>query len=146
MTNYSIHRKIGTPYIYDRATGLDICLPAPFQIIHYHQKSWNGGSIDGNQYLHIDRIKTREGEVPTIIAEGDLDMFLASTAQPEQIDDRTRGIEVAGTIGDQEVKGYIVVSTYDETYSYLVFVAAREGRYSTKHRENAIAIAALMKG
>ena len=145
MTNYSIHRKIGTPYIFDRTTGLDICLPAPFQIIHYHQKSWNGGSIDGNQYLHIDRIRTEDGAVPTIIAEGDLNLFLASTTQPEQIDERTRGVEVAGTISDQEVKGYIAVSKYDENYSYLVFVAAREGRNSARQRENAIAIAALTR-
>ena len=143
MTNYAVLRKIGTPHIYDRTTGMEITLPEPFQIIHYHQKSWNGGSADGNQYLHIDRIKTGDGEVPTILAEGDLDLFLVSTGRPEQINAKTRGVEVAGTIGGKDVRGYIALTAYDQNFSYLVFVASLENRYTYKQKTSALAIAAL---
>lgn len=126
----NITRKIGTPYLHDPRTGLNIQLPRPFQIIHRHDFAWNGGSVDGRQYLHIERVPTDSSTIPTILADGDLDMYIVSTGRAENIAPLTKGMEVAGQIGGQNVKGYLAMVCFNETHSYLVFVAAPEKAYT----------------
>ncbi len=143
MTQYAIRQKIGTPNMHDRATGLHLRLPAPFQILQYHQHAWNGGSTDGRQYLHIERLSGDSDRIPTILADGDLDMYLAGIHAPEQVSPRTRGVEVAGTIGGQDVRGYLALTSY-QAHRYLVFVAAPAEQHGSQQRSHALALAGLI--
>lgn len=123
MTIQSIQSKIGTPHLFDQITDLYLCLPAPFLIQQHHRGIWMGGSRDGRQYLHIERIPTGEGRIPTILANGDMDIYLVGKDKPELINGFTQGLETAGEIGGREVTGYMAHLRYSEKYSYLLFVA-----------------------
>jgi len=123
MTTHSIQSKIGTPHLFDQITDLYLCLPAPFLIQQHHRGIWMGGSRNGRQYLHIERIPTGEGRIPTILANGDLNIYLVGKDKPELINGFTQGLEVAGEISGRDVTGYMTHLRYSEKYSYLLFVA-----------------------
>lgn len=126
MTIQSIQSKIGTPHLFDQITDLYLCLPAPFLIQQHHRGIWMGGSRDGRRYLHIERIPTGEGRIPTILAKGDLDIYLVGKDKPEMINTFTQGLEVAGEISGREVIAYMAQLRHSEKYSYLLFVAVEK--------------------
>ena len=120
-------RKIGISNLYDPKTGVNQSLPANFQIYHYTDKVWVGGSADGKYYLQIERIKGKH--IPTILAEGDLDLFLTSVKPPNPIEPNLSGVQVAGTMRSDDINGYLAKIDLPgpNHYSYLVLVATLKG-------------------
>lgn len=136
-----LRRKIGISNLYDPKTGVNQSLPANFQIYHYTDKVWVGGSADGKYYLQIERIKGKH--IPTILAEGDLDLFLTSVKPPNPINSNLSGVQVAGAIRSQDIQGYLAKADLagPENYSYLVLVASAKRKPITPSIDYAIKIA-----
>lgn len=120
-------RKIGISNLYDAVTGISQNLPANFQIYHYTDKVWIGGSVDAKYYLQIERIKGKH--IPTILAEGDLDLFLTSVKPPNPIDQNLSGVQVAGNMRSLDIRGYLAKADLagEDNFSYLVLVATAKG-------------------
>jgi hypothetical protein len=145
MIASNVVRKIASTYLYDRRTGMELKLPSPFQIAHYHHSAWNGGTANGSHYLHIERMSGGESAIPTILAEGDLDMFLVAVSSEKAIEGGMKGLEVAGAIGKQPVRGYIAAAPFQCGKAwYLVFVAADEGEFDGTPIEHALHIAGMI--
>lgn len=134
-------RKIGLHYLYDPKTGIQQDLPIGFQIYHYTDKVWVGGSNDGKYYLQIERIRGKH--IPTILAEGDLGLFLTSVRPPNKITANLSGVQVAGTLRSQDLVGYLAkVDLPDKhQYSYLILIASEKGSPITPSLDYAIRLA-----
>ena len=120
-------RKIGISNLYDNKTGINQSLPANFQIYHYTDKVWVGGSVDGKYYLQVERIKGKH--IPTILAEGDFELFLTSVKPPNPINSQLSGVQVAGTLRSEDIRGYLAKADLGgkDNYSYLILVATAKG-------------------
>lgn len=134
-------RKIGISTLYDSTTGINQNLPANFQIYHYTNNVWVGGSVDGKYYLQIERIKGTH--IPTILAEGDLDLFLTSVKPPNPITSNLSGVQVAGTLRSQDIVGYLAKADLEggDSFSYLVLIATAKGSPVSPSTDYAIKIA-----
>ena len=118
-------RRFGISAIFDRKTNTLVELPEDIKIYNRNEKTWMGGTDDGEVYVHIERITADQAEMPTILAEGDLDMFLCSTSDIEQQNGGIRGVNVSGSIGGTEVKGYLAQINILRKMGYLVLAACR---------------------
>ena len=120
-------RKIGISNLYDNKTGINQSLPANFQLYHYTDRVWIGGSVDGKYYLQIERIKGKH--IPTILAEGDFDLFLSSVKPPNPINSKLSGVQVAGSLRSEDIRGYLAKADIggENNYSYLILVATAKG-------------------
>ncbi len=135
-------RKIGTPYFYDQQSNIEIKLPEGYLIFNYNRKTWLGGSTDGQQLMHIERVPTTNGQIPTILAEGDLDLFICSKGTKiETISDQVSGIEMEGEFSDQDIKGYLAMVDLLDGNSYLILVASIEKQVGRNERNLALNIA-----
>ena len=138
-------RKIGTPYFYDQQSGVEIKLPEGYLIYNYNRKTWLGGSTNGQQVMNIERIPTTNGQIPTILAEGDLDLFICSTGTKiEQISEQVTGIEMEGEFSGQDIKGYLAMVDLLDGNSYLILVASIEDQSIRNERNLALNIAASL--
>ena len=135
-------RRIGSPYFYDLQTGLEISLPKDYLIFNYHRKLWLGGSKDGYQLLLIERIPTQNAQIPNILAEGDLNLFICSTGTKiEKYSDQISGIEMEGTYHDIDIKGDLIIVNISDQYSYLILIAEQESNRQVNKKEKAMQIA-----
>ena len=118
-------RRFGISAIFDRKTNTLLELPDDIKIYKRNEKTWMGGTDDGEVYVHIERIASEQQDIPTILAEDDLDMFLCSTSGIEEQPDGVRSVEVSGSIGGKEVKGYLAQSNLLSKMGYLVLTAGQ---------------------
>ncbi len=133
-------RRFGISSIFDRKTKTLIDLPDDIKIYHKNEKTWMGGSDDGEIYLHIERINNGEEEIPTILAEGDLDMFICSTNKTEIQGSNIRGVDVSGTIGGNDITGYLAKVNIFKKMSYLVLAACKGTVRDSKLRSMALSL------
>ena len=116
--------KIGAPAIFDAKTGSYIMLPDGFRISQSNGKTWIGSSADGQTFLLAERFASSEQAIPSILAEGDLGLFLVSTRPAiEQISPSIAGIEASGEFAGKEIRAYLARVSVDKKWSYLVVVA-----------------------
>jgi len=116
--------KIGAPAIFDAKNGTYIKLPDGYRINQSNGKTWIGSSADGQVFLLVERFATQEQTIPTILAEGDLGLFLVSTRPAiEQIAPSIIGIEACGEFAGKEIRAYLARVTIDGQLSYLVLAA-----------------------
>ena len=140
-------RKLGTPYFYDKVAGIEMKLPENYLIYNYNRKVWLGGSTDGTQLLHIERVSNTNGSIPTILAEGDLDLFICSTSsQIDIISNQIKGIEMEGTLSGTDIKGYLAMVDLRDESQYLVLIAGNADSVVQQEKELAIRIAASLVG
>ncbi len=124
MTSLPLKNKLGLTHLMDPKTNLFLKLPQGFRIFATTDRFWIGGNQEEAYYLHIERLAGTE-HIPTILAEGDLDMYITSTGSKiEKIDSSTSGLKIAGSIGQKEVSGYLAKVDYSATYSYIVMIAS----------------------
>lgn len=141
MANLPIS-KIGAPSIFDAYTGSYITLPEGYRITQSNGKTWIGSSADGRAFLLVERFPTAEQTIPTILAEGDLGLFLVSTRPAiERISSSVVGIEASGEFGGKETIAYLSRATIDDKLSYLVLVAGEAGEEVASLKEAALDIA-----
>ena len=114
--------RIGINTVSDIKSGIYFPLPAGLLIYNNNGRVWVGGSKENDYYLHIERIPAGEGEIPTILAEGDLDLFRASVGKSEKLNDRTKAVNVAGTYSSRSIAGTLA-RTRKGSNHYLVLVA-----------------------
>ena len=124
MTTTTARNRMGTQDIYDQKTGLSLTLPGDFMIHQRHEKVWTGGSDDLNAFLLVERIPAAS-PAPTLLADGDLDIFIASAGQPENEQHR----KMTGTIRGYDVTGHLYRSAFNGRFAYLVFMATLENQY-----------------
>lgn len=126
MTSLQLKSKLGQTHLLDPKTDLFLKLPEGFRIFAASGRFWIGGHQDEGYYLHIERLG-REEQIPTILAEGDLDMYITSTGlKIEKINSAVTGLKIAGSIGKQEVTGYLAKVDFSTTQSYIVMVAGED--------------------
>lgn len=124
MTSLQLKNKLGQTHLMDPKTDLFLKLPEGFRIFASSGRFWIGGHQDEGYYLHIERLGIEE-QIPTILAEGDLDMYITSTGlQVEKVDSAVSGLKIAGSIGKTEVAGYLAKVDFSATQSYIVMVAS----------------------
>lgn len=118
------YSKIGAPGLFDATAGAYVTLPDGYKISQSNGKTWIGGSADGKNFLLIERFASSEQAIPTILAEGDLGLFLVSTRPAiEQISPSVSGIEASGEFGGKNIRAYLARVAFDDKTSYLVLVA-----------------------
>ena len=117
--------KIGSSSIYDPETEMNIELPGGLKVFNRRNATWIGGTDDGEVMVHVERIQAEDDEVPTILAEGDLDIFLISEGQVEELNDTTKGIRVNGMYSKKPIKGYLSVVKVLGKVAYLVMTATK---------------------
>ena len=116
--------KIGAPAIFDAQTGAYVMLPDGFMINQSNGKTWIGSSADGQTFLLAERFASSEQAIPSILAEGDLGLFLVSTRPAiEQISPSIAGIEASGEFAGKEIRAYLARVSVDKKWSYLIVVA-----------------------
>ncbi|MCO6475427.1 MAG: hypothetical protein J5I94_02345 [Phaeodactylibacter sp.] len=116
--------KIGAPAIFDAYTGSYITLPQGYRISQSNGKTWIGSSADGQAFLLVERFPSAEQTIPTILAEGDLGLFLVSTRPAiERISSDIAGIEARGELDGKDIRAYLARVTVDDKLGYLVLVA-----------------------
>ncbi len=141
LTNLPIN-KIGAPAIFDAYTGSYITLPQGFRISQSNGKTWIGSSAGGEAFLLVERFPTAEQTIPTILAEGDLGLFLVSTRPAiERISSAIAGVEARGELGGKDIRAYLARVTVDEKLSYLVLVAGEASEKVAVLKEAALEIA-----
>lgn len=139
MTSIQLRNKLGQSHLIDPKTDLFLKLPQGFRIFAASGRFWIGGHQDQGFYLHIERL-AREDRIPTILAEGDLDMYITSTSsEVEKISETLSGLIIAGSIGQKEVSGYLAKVDYSATQSYIIMVAS-ETESSDQDRSIALEI------
>ncbi len=122
MKSLNVKNKLGSTHLMDPKTDLFLTVPQGFRLYAATGRFWIGGHQDSGEYLHIERISSRDN-IPTILAEGDLDMYLATKNHAEKLSDKLSGVWVSGTIGRNDIMGYLIKVEYSKTDSYLVLVA-----------------------
>lgn len=122
-----LKKRFGISSLFDRKTKTAVELPEDIKIFHKNEKTWMGGTEDGEIYVHIERIATEQKEIPTILAEGDLDLFLCSTGEAQQKGKGIKGVNVSGSIGGKEVTGYLAQINIFKKMGYLVLAACGNG-------------------
>lgn len=134
--------KIGAPAIFDAYTGSYITLPEGYRIQQSNGKTWIGSSGDGRNFLLVERFPTSEQTIPTIIAEGDLGLFLASTRPAiEQAGASIIGIEARGEFNGKDIRAYLSRVSVNDKLSYLILVAGETTEKMAGLKEAALNIA-----
>jgi hypothetical protein len=123
----------------DPKTDLFIKLPQGFLIYSSSKRYWIGGHQESGYYLHIER-QSADESIPSILAEGDLDMYLASKSPIEQIDDQISGTRVTGSIGKKEVVGYLAKVNFSAKDCYLILTAREKSMRIGKEKSLTIEI------
>ncbi len=134
--------KIGAPAIFDAKNGTYIKLPDGYRINQSNGKAWIGSSADGQVFLLVERFDTQEQTIPTILAEGDLGLFLVSTRPAiEWISPSIAGIEARGEFGGKEIRAYLSKVSIDDKLSYLILAAGETREKIAVLKEAALDIA-----
>ena len=134
--------KIGAPAIFDAKTGRYVKLPDGYRISQSNGKTWIGSSADGQAFLLVERIASSEQAIPTILAEGDLGLFLVSTRPAiEHVSPSVAGVEARGEFGGEEIRAYLARVTLDSNLSYLVLAAGEAGEKIAGLRKAALEVA-----
>ena len=134
--------KIGAPAIFDAYTGSYTTLPKGYRISQSNGKTWIGSSADGRNLLLVERFPTSEKTIPTIIAEGDLGLFLVSTRPAiEQASSSIIGIEARGEFNGKDIRAYLSRVSINDRLSYLILVAGEVTEKIAGLKEDALEIA-----
>jgi len=133
--NNSLRSKLGTSDIYDPGTQIYINLPAELKIFNRKANTWLGGTEDGDLIVHVERLSKDTEEIPTILAEGDLDLYLFSKGPIEIIDAHTKGVHVNGTFSQVSIHGYLALGRIKEKATYLVLMATKTSGEANRLKE-----------
>ena len=123
MTHQILKNRLGTPYFSDATTDIQCCLPEGLIIYSYTGRIWLGGGERPNDLLYIERVSTEVKTVPTILADGDIDLTLVSVGTSEQLEAGAKGVKVAGNYRDKYFGGYLSLIPVNQDFQYLVMVA-----------------------
>ncbi|MEM7299237.1 MAG: hypothetical protein AAF391_13345 [Bacteroidota bacterium] len=124
MTQQILKNRLGTPYFNDATTDLQCCLPEGLIIYSYTGRIWLGGSERPTDLLYIERVSAEIEAVPTILADGDLDLTLVSIGDSEELEAGAKGTRVAGNYRKQSFAGYLNLVPVNQDYQYLVMIAS----------------------
>lgn len=124
MTQQALKNRLGTPYFNDATTNLQCALPEGLIIFSYTGRIWIGGSQQPNDLLYIERVPSDIQAVPTILADGDIDLTLVSVGPSEQLEAGAEGIRVAGNYRDKSFGGYLSLVPVSKADRYLVMIAS----------------------
>ncbi|NRB52996.1 MAG: hypothetical protein HRU41_35370 [Saprospiraceae bacterium] len=123
MTHQILKNRLGTPYFNDATTDIQCCLPEGLIIYSYTGRIWLGGGERPTDLLYIERVSAEVQAVPTILADGDIDLTLVSVGTAEQLACGAKGVKVAGNYRDKYFGGYLSLVPINEDFQYLVMVA-----------------------
>lgn len=123
MTHQIIKNRLGTPYFNDATTDIQCCLPEGLIIYSYTGRIWLGGGQRPNDLLYIERVSAEVQAVPTILADGDIDLTLVSVGAAERLESGAKGVKVAGNYRDKYFGGYLSLIPINQDFQYLVMVA-----------------------
>ena len=138
--------RLGRSYIYDPTASRMISLPTDWRIYHFTDRAWIGGSIDGQAYLHVEKMPSGKNTLPTIWAEEDLDLYICTTSQEKISNNNTTSADVAGSFADQAVEGIISKIEINAKEAYLVLMIGGENAINLDLESAARAIAKSMVG
>lgn len=124
MTQQILKNRLGTPYFNDLTTDLQCCLPEGLIIYSYTGRIWLGGGESPTDLLYIERVSKEIDAVPTILADGDIDLTLVSVGESEELSAGAKGTRVAGNYRKQSFAGYLNLVPVNEDYQYLVMIAS----------------------
>ena len=116
--NKILKKKISSASVYDSITNVE--LPNGLKAIRRNSNSWISESREDTILHYIERLDEINDAVPTIFAEEDLGLYLASIGQIEIIDPVTKGVQVRGSAADQPIKGYLVITRILGKAAYLI--------------------------
>ncbi len=124
MTQQILKNRLGTPYFNDATTDLQCSLPEGLIIFSYTGRIWLGGSQQPTDLLYIERVSSDIKTVPTILADGDIDLTLVSVGSSEQLEAGAKGTRVAGNYRDKSFGGYLSLVPINQSDQYLVMIAS----------------------
>lgn len=117
--------KLGSAEIYDSKTRLNFKLPNGLKIFNKKDDVWGGGSEDGAVLVHVERLKEPTDEIPTILADGNLDLYLASKGPAEEVDENIKQISVGGSYASKAIYGCLKMVKILGKVAYLVLTASK---------------------
>lgn len=117
--------KIGTSSIYEPNSRSFFQLPNGLKIFNRRENTWIGGSEDGQVIVHVERITQELNDIPTVLAEGDLDLFLCSDGPVESTESSIKEVQVNGSFANTPIKGYLAVVKIIGNVAYLVLTATK---------------------
>lgn len=119
----TLHSRIGRSVIHDPVSGMTMTLPSDVLIHQGNGQIWLGSAADSRIFVYLTRIRQSSDELPTILAEGDLDMYLCSVGPSELQDGNRMMLSMAGTLGRRSIRGCLARSRPVGGYAYLVLTA-----------------------
>lgn len=136
-----LQNRIGAPEIFDVHTQLYLELPKGLRIFNRNLNTWIGGSENGDLMLHIERIEADEFEIPAILAEEDLDLFLCSINPPQVHTPWIQGVRMSGSYLNNPIEGYLsMVYTMNRTF-YIVLVSTPKLPNTMNLKQHSLGIA-----
>ena len=125
LTKNVLRSKIGTSIIFDEENQVRIDLPGGLKVFNRTAQIWIGGDISGDVLLVIERLSPYEKALPTVLAQGDLDLYLCSTGTIATEGVKIEGLAVAGSFGGKEIKGYLAAVELEPDSAYLILLARK---------------------
>ena len=123
--------RIGHRFLFDPASGRRISLPDGWQIYQHHQRVWLGSSADEQVFLLVEKAFPDRRRLPTILAEGDLDLYLVSIGEERQLQAPIRCLPVAGALSGKDIRGVLALVALNNGDHYLVLLATESGDLDT---------------
>lgn len=146
MTKQSLKNRLGTPYFNDKLTQLHCHLPGELLIYSYTGRIWLGGSQRPTDLLYIERVPADTQGVPTVLADGDIDLNLVSIGTAEELGAGAEGLVVAGYFRDQSFSGYLALVPIDASCRYLVMIASTQLEEESSQKQLCMAVMEEFQG
>lgn len=134
--------KVGTSLLYDPQAEASVQLPDYLKIFHRTRRIWIGGSTDSRLYLLIERLNNPAGPIPTMLAEGDLDLYLCKSGAERMHGASLKGIPVSGSLSGASIEGYLAMLHSAAGHAYLVLIAGKESGREVAYRNVALQVVA----
>lgn len=134
--------KVGTSLLYDPQAEASVQLPDYLKIFHRTRRIWIGGSTDSRLYLLIERFNNPAGSIPTMLAEGDLDLYLCKSGVERMHGASLKGIPVSGSLSDASIEGYLAMLHSSAGHAYLILIAGKERVRNAGYQQTVLDVAA----
>lgn len=105
---------------------------------HLHNDSIRlGNSLTSSSFLYVEQLSQKSAGVPTVMADGELDLFICSIGELNHIQKMGQEIPVAGSIREDSIKGYLLWIDYKDGEQFLILSGTKENASLDKSQSTA---------